>query len=78
MTAFFYRNSHPDTVKSMFAHDRRVVICTSFVGYEPAEAVPPNVVFTGPLVDPPTGLLPVLKEKDETLFNWLEQAVADN
>jgi len=45
---------------------------------EPGEAIPPNIVLTGPLSDPPTDLLPILKEKDEKLSDWLDQALKDN
>jgi hypothetical protein len=63
---------HPGTDVSMKAHQHRLVICNSFFGLEPGEAVPPNVVLTGPFYDSPTDLLPVLKEKDDKLYDWLD------
>ena len=73
----YYMKNHPDTAKSILAHGHRTIICASFFGLEPAESVPPNVVFTGPFMDPPTNLLPILKLKDEKLYDWLEKAVED-
>jgi len=68
-----FMKDHPETAKAMLAHHKkRTVICTSFFGLEAGEVVPPNVTLTGPFSDPPSDLLPVLKEKDETLYNWLD------
>jgi hypothetical protein len=60
-----------DTAKSMLSYNQRIVICATFFGLEESEAIPPNFVMTGPFSDPPTDLLPILKEKDEKLYDWL-------
>ena len=59
------------TERSLLAHNKRVVICASFFGLEETEAVPPNIVMAGPFSKPPSDLIPILKEKDEKLYNWL-------
>jgi hypothetical protein len=52
---------HPNSLVSYMNTHHRVVICNSFFGLEPGEAIAPNIVLTGPLSDPPTDLLPILK-----------------
>jgi len=64
-TIGIYMKANPKAAAAILAGSRRVTICTSFFGYEPGEAVAPNFVFTGPLYDPPTDLMPVLKSKDD-------------
>ena len=34
--------------------------------------------MSGPFSDPPSELLPILKEKDYKLYEWLNKAVDDN
>jgi hypothetical protein len=62
----------PNSLVSYTNTHHRVVICNSFFGLEPGEAIPPNIVLTGPLSDPTTDLLQILKEKDEKLSDWLD------
>ena len=57
---------------SFLAHQRRAVICTSFFGLEDAVSMPPNIVMTGPLYDPPSDTMNDLKAKDLDLYDWLE------
>lgn len=54
----------------------RVVICTTFWGYEKPVHTPPNVVVCGPLLDTDTKYLQRLKEKDASLLAWLDDAEA--
>ena len=57
--------------------NKRTILLNSFWGLEKAQAFPPNYVVTGPLYKPQGDLLPILNEKDETLFNWMNKAVED-
>lgn len=72
-----YMKHNTAAADTYLAHNRRVIICTSFFGLEPAVSTAPNIVFTGPLFDPPTDLLPLLKQKDEKLSDWLDKALQD-
>lgn len=53
---------------------KRLLLINSFWGLDKAMAVPPNWIPTGPLFRPPADLLPILKEKNEELFNWMNEA----
>jgi len=70
---------NPKAAAAFLAHNRRVIINTTFWGLEDGTALPPNVIVTGPLYDPPstTDLIPALKAKDDKLYDWLEQARKD-
>lgn len=48
----------------------------SFWGYEKPVLLPPNVQLIGPLTKSNSPWMEMLKEKDEALFNWLEDAKA--
>jgi hypothetical protein len=53
------------------------VLINSFWGFEKAMELPPNYVMTGPLMKPAGDLLPILEEKDQGLFEWLNKAEKD-
>jgi hypothetical protein len=56
-----------------------IYICTSFWGLEEPYLLPPNLHLVGPSVKPASGdLLQILKEKDERIYNWLEDAHSKN
>ena len=50
-----------DTASVYTTYFKRVVICVSFFGFEDGEAIPPNIIMSGPFSDPPNDLLPILK-----------------
>ena len=50
----------------------------SFWGFEKAQALPPNIILTGPVSKPASDMLKALEEKDKTLFDWMNAAQADN
>lgn len=57
----------------------RIVICNSFIGLDLPQLIPPNIYMTGPLLNAAhSDPLAKLQEKDEDLFNWLEDAAAKN
>ena len=51
--------------------NKRTIMYNSFFGFEKAQAIPPNVVLTGPVSKPASDLLRVLEQKDNTLFEWM-------
>ena len=55
--------------------NKRTVLVNSFFGLENPIAMPPNFVITGPLYKQPGDLRAILKEKDEKLYNWMEEAL---
>ena len=55
-------------------HNERSVIINSFWGIEKCESVPPNIVFTGPLVKPSESLMEDFEKKDKDLFEWMNKA----
>lgn len=50
----------------------------SFWGLDKAQSLPPNYVLTGPLTKSPENLVQSLKEKDLDLYQWLEEAQAND
>lgn len=54
--------------------NERTCLVNSFYGLEKAMAAPPNYVYTGPLSPPQENLMVILQQKDEALFNWLNEA----
>lgn len=46
----------------------------SFWGFEKAQAIPPNIVLTGPCMKPAVDYMKVLEEKDKSLFDWMKDS----
>lgn len=59
----------------MNSYIKRPIICVSFFGLDKPTMMPPNITMTGPLLKPENSdLLDILREKNEDLYNWLEDA----
>lgn len=53
----------------------RMIMSNSFFGLDKPGLLPPNITFTGPLIDTDdNGIMERLQEKDPELYTWLEDA----
>lgn len=58
--------------------EKRTLLFNSFWGLERPICLPPNVQLIGPLSHPQERLVEDLRAKDQELYDWLEEALAQN
>jgi hypothetical protein len=75
---YLVRPSPEEHKKFVLKWNKRTFMYQSFFGFEKSQPIPPNIVLTGPVSKPASDLLSVLEQKDKALFEWMNQAQAEN